>query len=158
MDEIPRYRITDEKGAYLPRSPEIQLLELGADRAASRIYGVRAVVCELLPEGTEIDYLGSPGPHLFPLNDSARAKTKAYWKEHPNATLDPTRHMPLGQDPMAGKSVEQLVTSLLESMDRGPATVEGGQSDQIAALLDGQLAMQALMAQLIGAMTPTKGK
>jgi hypothetical protein len=165
---IPKYRIIDEKGAYMPRSPEVQLLQLGADHQAARVYGIRAAICELLPMDTEIEFDGIPGPHLKPLNDEAQRRLDEYWAKHPNATLDPTRHLPLGQDPMGGRSIEQLVTGLPEAMDRerrvedallarGAAAVESAQAmppgGQIAALVESQRAMTDGVARLTAALS-----
>jgi len=157
----PRYRVIDEKGAYLPRSPEPQLLQLGADHQAARIYGIRAPVCELLSAGAEIEYLGVPGPHLEPLNDEARAAMAAYWEAHPNASLDPTRHLPLGRDPIGGRTVEQLVSGLLEAMDReasvareraDAARAGGAQAAQLDALVQGQVALQDALRVMAAAL------
>jgi hypothetical protein len=147
----PRYRVTDEKGAYLPLDPNPQLLQLGADHNAAAVYGIRAPIYTLLRKGAEIDFDGVPGPHLEPLNDEARAKTDKYWAENPGATLDPTRRMPLGQDPMGGKSIEQLVTGLLNAMDKGPAASQQSGPD-LVALLAGQAAMQDALASLAVSM------
>jgi hypothetical protein len=154
---IPRYRVADSKGAYMALNPEPQLLALGADHNAAAVYGIRAPVYQLFPQGREVEFSGVPGPHLEPLNDAAREAMAAYWKAHPGATLDPTRTMPLGQDPLGGRSVEQLVSGLLERMDsQAPAGVAPGA--EIAALLAGQKAMQdaiaSLAAVLAGALAP----
>lgn len=147
-----RYRVTDPKGAYMARDPEPRLLSLGADHNAAAVYGIRAPVFELLRQGAEIDFDGIPGPHLEALNDEAKTRLAKYWEDYPGATLDPTRKMPLGQDPMGGKSIEQLVTGLLNAMDKGPApAVQSGV--ELAALLAGQQAMQQALAALAGAMT-----
>jgi hypothetical protein len=151
----PRYKVTEEKGAYMPRSPQVQLLQLGADHVAARIYGIRAAVCELLLEGSEIEYEGLPGPHLEPLNDEAREMTAQYRAKFPNATLDPTRHMPLGQDPMMPRSFEQQVLGRLDmqlaAMAPAPAAAE---DPRIEALLAGTLAMQQMIAKLAEALSP----
>jgi hypothetical protein len=164
----PRYRIIDTKGAYMALDPAPQLLALGADHNAAAVYGIRAPVYTLFRQGTEIDFDGVPGPHLAPLNAEAEAKMRAYWAKYPGATLDPTRHMPLGQDPMGGRSIEQSVAALLEGMQRdlaGAAPAQDAQAAQIAALVDGQRAMMAavaqltaVLAQLAPALQPVKGR
>lgn len=154
----PKYRVIDPKGAYMARSDEPQLLALGADHAAAAVYNIRAPVFALLREGTEVETNQPPGPHLEPLNDEARAAMAAYWDAHPNATLDPTRRMPLGMDPMGGRTTEQLVTALLDGMDRDAvnraAPAGQGGADNAALmerLAEGQAAlMQALTAVLAG--------
>ena len=149
-----RYRVTETKGAYMAQDPTPVLLQLGADHAAAQVYNIRSPVFELLKMGTELDFAGVPGPHLEPLNDEARDALAKYWREHPNATLDPTRRMPLGQDPMGGRSIEQLVAGLLERMDTEPAPSGAGQpSGDLVALLAGQKAMQDAMLALTAALT-----
>lgn len=119
---MARYRVVAEKGAYMARSSEVVRLELGADAHASRIYGVRAQVCELLPEGSEVEFDGIPGPHLEPLDDEARLAMAAYIKKFPGATLDPTRRLPLGQDPLLQPTFEQ---AMLRSLERISAEADG---------------------------------
>jgi hypothetical protein len=149
-----RYRVIDTKGAYMARDPVPQLLQLGADHSAAAVYGIRAPVFELIRLGGELDFAGEPGPHLEPLNEEAREAMETYWAAHPGATLDPTRRMPLGQDPMGGKTTEQLVMGLLNAMDRGmgnavpPAASQP--SAELLALLVGQRAMQDAIAALTG--------
>jgi hypothetical protein len=146
----PRYRVIDTKGAYMPRDPTPHRLQLGDNFESAAVYDVRAPTYELLRQGEEIEYSGEPGPHLEPLNDAARENMDAYWAAHPNATLDPMRHMPLGQDPMGGKTIEQLIGGLLEGMDReATRDAPAGGVDSPALLLaaqtlaDGQAAMLA---------------
>jgi hypothetical protein len=96
-----KFKVIAEKGAYMVRSPEVVRLELGADSNAAKAYGVKAMVYELLPEGAEIEGAHIAfGPHLEPLDEEASAAAAAYWLAHPGATLDPTRSLPLGRDPM----------------------------------------------------------
>jgi hypothetical protein len=166
---MAKYKIIDPKGAYMPRSPELHLLELGNDRASAEVYRIRAPVTEMLPEGTVIEFAGVPGPHLEAIDETARVAMAAYWDKYPNASLDPTRHLPLGQDPMGGKTVEQLVTGLLERMEQdrpagSPGAVGAGAAGSdgagsagsdgatIAALVGGQQAMQQAMATLMAAV------
>jgi hypothetical protein len=116
---MARYRIISEAGAYLARSAEIGRLELGGgDSAGARAYNVRAPVCELLVQGTEVDMPAGfvPGPHLEPLDDAARADMAAYWKARPGASLDPTRSLPLGRDPLATQTLEGAVMAQLERL------------------------------------------
>jgi hypothetical protein len=160
---IPRYRVIEEKGCYAPRSPEPQVLALGADHASAAVYNIRAPVFEHLKEGTEFEFAGTPGPHLAPLNREAEEAMAKYWTDNPDATLDPTRRMPLGQDPMGGRSVEQLVNGLLEQMGQDAAKQSAARQPggDMAALLaavrsmaDGQAAMQAAMTALLTAQHP----
>lgn len=48
----------------------------------------------LLPEGTVIEYSGTPGPHMEPLDDDAQAAMDAYYKAHPEASLNPVEALP----------------------------------------------------------------
>ena len=171
---IPRYRVIDSKGAYaacsritndkgedVPCSELVQLAELGGDRKAAAAYGVRAVICEPVYKDWIIETTATPGPQFEAMNPEAEVALAAYWKRFPNATLDPTRHMPLGQDPMGGKSVEQLVSGLLEQMDRDamakqpvavqPAADMTALLASVKALADGQATLQAAIAALITA-------
>jgi hypothetical protein len=160
----PRYRIIDAKGAYMPRSPELHVLALGTEHQDAAVYNIRAPVYEHLKQGTDVEFIGTPGPHLEPLNEEASEAIKAYWVKFPNASLDPTRSMPNGQDPMGGRTVEQLVNGLLEAMDQTaqaaaaaapvPASIPyQGPSPEFAALLAGQKVMQDTMAALIATLT-----
>jgi hypothetical protein len=146
---MPRYKVIAERGAYLPRSAEVVRLDLGADAQAARAYGVRAQVCELLPEGAEIDYAGEPGPHLEPLDEPAREAMAAYWKAHPNATLDPTRSLPLGQDPLLRPTFEQ---TMLRSLERMAAEAAAGTAPASAvdAKLDALTDALAKLAAIVG--------
>ena len=164
--EMARYRISDAKGAYMPRSPELKVLALGTEYQDAMVMAIRAPVFEMLPQGTEIEWPGVPGPHLEPLNDAAREAMAAYKAKGPGS-MDPTRHFPGGQDPMGGPSVQQSVERLLDGMEReasdralarqaserlaGPAAAPAGNSD-MAALLEGQKATQDSIAALVGAM------
>lgn len=162
----PMYRIIDEKGAYMARDPTPVLLALGDNLASAQVYGIRAAACELLPMGTEVAYDGEPGPHLQPLNAEAERAMAAYWDRFPNATLDPTRKMPLGQDPMGGRSIEQLVGALLDGMDRDAsvkAAARPAQGEDTAALLkslaEGQAQLGVALAAVLAAQTPAgKGR
>lgn len=162
---MARYRVVSEKGAYMARSSEVVRLELGADAHASRMYGVRAQVCELLVEGTEIEFDGIPGPHLEPLDDAARAAMAAYVKKFPGATLDPTRHLPLGQDPLLQPTFEQ---AMLRSLERISAESEGqparpsAADEKLEKLIETVAALAAIVAAQHGAparapVMPRKG-
>lgn len=61
---------------------------------------------ELLDAGTEIIYLGRPGPHMEPLNDAARAQFAAAGAAA--MTLDPTARLDLALVPVqpSGAPVE----------------------------------------------------
>jgi hypothetical protein len=135
---MARYKIISEAGAYMPVSSEIVRLELGADSHAARQYGVRSQVMKLFVENEEIDFDGIPGPHLEPLDEAARERMAAYWKAHPGATLDPTRSLPLGQDPMLRPTFEQAMLRQLERMTEEaagpvapPAAADNAKLDQV---------------------------
>lgn len=157
-----RWRVSDEKGCYAPRDPTPVLLAMGENLASIQVYNIRAPQCELLPFGTEFESDAIVGPHLEPLNDEAKEKIAAYWFKNPGATLDPTRKMPLGQDPMGGRSIEQLVTSLLDGMERDAirrATAESPQVDAetLALLASIQATPGGLAALKALAERPVKG-
>jgi hypothetical protein len=122
---MARYKVISESGAYMPVSPEIVRLELGADAHAARQYGVRSQVMKPFVENEEIEFDGIPGPHLEPLDEPARERIAAYWKAHPGATLDPARSLPLGQDPMLRPTFEQAMLRQLERMTEEAASSEG---------------------------------
>ena len=149
-----RFKVISEKGAYLTRSPDVVRLELGADSNAAKAYGVRAMVYELLPEGAEIegDHLVF-GPHLEPLDDAAKAAAAAYWKAHPNATLDPTRSLPLGRDPMVAATFESTTLAMLERMAAeaaGQPTSSPPASDpRFDALADALVKLTALVTAMV---------
>lgn len=48
--------------------------------------------------GDIIDYYGAWGPQFAPEDDESRAVEKAYYKATPNATLDPTKDLPMTVD------------------------------------------------------------
>jgi hypothetical protein len=157
-----RYKIISENGAYLSRDPTIVRLELGADAAAARAYGVRAVVNELLPFETEIegDHIVF-GPHLEPLDDPAKEKAAAYWKLRPNASLDPTRSLPLGRDPMVAATFETATLAMLERMAAEaagkpvapPAPPNDGRMD---ALTDAMTKLAGIVTQLAAPAQQTR--
>lgn len=166
---MPKYRVIDVKGAYMARDVEPVLLSLGADHTAAAVYNIRAPVYQLVMLGEEIETDQPPGPHLEPLNAEARERLDAYWANNPNATLDPTRRMPLGQDPMGGRTIEQLVSSLLDGMDRDAAARAGGVGAQpgadgaglaaaVQALAEGQAAMLQALTAVLAAQTTPAGK
>jgi hypothetical protein len=116
---MAKYRITSEHGAYLPTSTEKTLLELGeSSSAGARAYGVRAVPHQLFKQGDVVDMADSfvPGPHLEPLDEPARDAMAAYEKKHPLSSLDPTRSLPLGRDPMMPLTFEQRMMAQMEGM------------------------------------------
>lgn len=47
----------------------------------------------LLKTNTEIDFDGTPGPHMIPLDSEAEARLDAYYKERPGATLRPYENL-----------------------------------------------------------------
>lgn len=160
--ETPRYLVIDTNGAYMPRDPTVKLLELGSDRKSSEVYGIHSPVFDRLAQGDEIDFDGVPGPHLKPLNEAARERMEAYWVANPGADLDPTRRVKGGVDGMGGRSLEQLVGSLLDGMERDAersAPAKASSNDLLLRqLVEGQAAMQQAMTALLAALTPnTRG-
>ena len=151
---MAKYRIISEAGAYLPRSPEIVRLELGGgDSASARAYAVRAPVYELLGAGTEVDLPADfiPGPHLEPLDTEARAAMEAYRKARPGASLDPTRSLPLGIDPMAGRSMEEMIMAQLQRNLADAVTkpeVARPDDPRVDALLSSMAQLVAVVNQL----------
>jgi hypothetical protein len=147
-----RFKIIAENGAYMARDPTIVRLELGADQAAARAYGVRAQINELLPFESEVS--GSHvvfGPHLEPLDGEARAAADAYWAKHPGASLDPTRSLPLGRDPMVAATFESATLGMLERMAAEaagqPVAPPAAATDaKLDALLDAMTKLATIMA------------
>lgn len=113
---MARYKIISENGAYLALDPTPVKIELGADSHAARAYNVKAPIFELVGEGAVIEYAGVPGPHMEPLDDEAKTAMAAYLKARPGASLDPTRSLPLGRDPMMVPTFETGMLSMLERM------------------------------------------
>lgn len=66
MSDLPRYRLTQP--AYMPPAPGQKL--------------------RVLEAGTEVDFAGTPGYHMEPINDAARAAVK---KLGDRKTVDPER-------------------------------------------------------------------
>jgi hypothetical protein len=144
------YRIISEGGAYLPRDPEVVRLDLGSTGAA-KAYLVKAPVCELLPLDTEIDLPDDfvPGPHLLPLDAAAETAMAAYRKARPGASLDPTRSLPLGRDPMAARTLEQTVMDQLERMAADVTGTGTPKPDaKLDALTEAMTTLTKLVAQL----------
>jgi len=146
-----RFRVIDERGAYMNRSPEIVRLELGPDSAVSKAFNIRSPVYELLVEGTEVDLPGDfiPGPHLEPLDDEARAAMAKYLRSSPGST-DPTSTLPLTgfNDAVQG----QLNRLLAEAQQPRPDELtamrarEAARDAQIAALMEQVAALTARTA------------
>jgi len=105
---------------------------------------------QLLPEGSEIVYDGTPGPHMEPVDKEAETAMAEYQKERPGATLDPTRHLPNGIDPMAGKTVEQLVMGRLTEIEA--AVSRGSESSAIEKLAESQAQIAQLLTHLVSAL------
>jgi len=106
---------------------------------------------QLLPEGSEIVYDGIPGPHMEPLDKEAEIAMAEYQKAHPGASLDPTRHLPNGIDPMAGKTVEQLVMGRLTEIEA--AVTRGSESSAIEKLAETQAQIAQLLTHLVTALS-----
>jgi hypothetical protein len=146
---VARYRILSESGAYLPRDPEAVRLDLGSTGAA-KAYMVRAPVFELLAQGTEIDMADDfvPGPHLQPLDAAAETAMAAYNKARPGATLDPTRSLPLGRDPMAARSLDQMVMDQLERMSADVTGKPPAADARLEALTEALTRLTGLVSHL----------
>lgn len=147
-----KWRVIDEKGTYAPRDPTPVLLALGDTMASALVYKIKAPAFEVIPFGDTFESDTIVGPHLEPLNDEAREKIAAYWFANPNATLDPTRRMPLGQDPMGGRSIEQSVQALLEAMERDAVAAAPVAQEDSASLLRTLAEGQAAMLQVLTAV------
>jgi hypothetical protein len=124
--ETPRYRLLQT--SYVKRHPAAQMPEY-------------------LGEGVEIASNETPGPHWEPVNATAKVAVDAYRKARPNATLDPTRHLPNGIDPMAGHTLETALLGALRRVESdGPAASATDSkidklSDQIGSLVAALSAM-----------------
>jgi len=154
---MAKYKIITENGAYMARDPTVVRLELGADSTAAKAYGVRAPVYELLAEGAEIEFDGIPGPHLQPLDDAAKERMAQYWKDRPNATLDPTRHLPLGRDPMVVATFEGTMLATLERMaaeGSDPRAHPAADTARLDALTEALTTLTGLVAQLAVSRAP----
>jgi hypothetical protein len=91
-----KFRVIAEGGAYMSRSAEVALLEMGNDRALAKAFNIRGPLNELLPQGTEVEGIHiQAGPHLEAIDAEAEQAMAAYWRQHPGASLDPTRSLPL---------------------------------------------------------------
>lgn len=113
---------------------------------------------QLLPEGTEIVYDDVPGPHMEPLDKEAEIAMSEYQKARPGATLDPTRHLPNGLDPMAGKTVEQLVMSRLTEIEAS-ASRTSPDAAVLEKLAEGQAQIAQVLSILVTALNgPTPQK
>jgi hypothetical protein len=149
---MAKYRVISPSGAYMVRSPEIVRLELGADANAAKAYGVRSQVYELLAEGAEIegDHIAF-GPHLEALDESAQLTAAAYWKAKPGATLDPTRSLPLGQDPMLQPTFEQAMLRNLERIaaDQSSVVRVQGSDSKLDALTEAMTKLAGMVAMLV---------
>jgi hypothetical protein len=150
---MARYRVISENGAYLPSSPEVVRLELGGgDSAGARAYGVRAPVFQLFKSGDEITVPAGfiPGPHLEPLDDEAHTAMAAYQKARPGATLDPTRQLPLGIDPLSVRTFEGAIMASLERMaaEAMAAPARPATDDKIDKLIEAMAAQTAAFAAL----------
>jgi hypothetical protein len=158
---MARYKVIVEAGAYIARDPTVVRLDLGADSQAARAYNVRAPVYELLPEGTEFESDMVPGPHLQPLDDEARARMAQYWKDRPGATLDPTRHLPLGKDPMVVATFESTMLATLERMAAAsePKAAETPvDSARLDVLTDALTRLTELVAAIAAPKPPTPAR
>jgi hypothetical protein len=151
---MAKYRVIAESGAFMPRSPDIVRLDLGGSDAA-RAYSVRAPICELLAQNTEVDVPDGfiPGPHLEPLDDPARAAMAQYWKDRPGATLDPTRTLPLGRDPMAARTLDGMVMDQLERMAAEAVSKPPG-DPRLDALIEAVSKLAGVVGQVAAPAAP----
>jgi hypothetical protein len=137
-----KYRVIDPKGCYIARDPTPVRLELGADAAASKVYGVRAPVSELVGEGEVIEGAHLlPGPHLEPLDDEAADAMRQYRRLNPGATLDPTNTLPTfggGLDDLVGHQLDRLLRE-----------ASGPRPDEVTALRAELAEMRLAMAAMV---------
>jgi hypothetical protein len=131
-------------------SPEVVRLELGADQNAARTYGVRAQVMRLYAEGEEVEFDGIPGPHLEPLDEPAKLAMAAYWAANPGATLDPTRSLPLGQDPLLRPTFEQAMLRSLERLAADSTEPAARPAGAVDAKLDALTEQLSKLAGIVG--------
>ena len=53
-----------------------------------------------IPKDSVIEWTGTPGPHMEPMNEEAECALEAYYKAHPEASLSPVDGLRLvGGDP-----------------------------------------------------------
>lgn len=134
--ELPRYRLL--QAAYIQPHPS-QTMPL------------------LLQEGAEIVYAGLPGPHMQPMNEQAHAKKAEFAAKYPTATLDPTRNLPNGIDPLAGHTLETALISMMRKIEAEgqPAAATAAESSEIKQLT---VQIGALVAALQAALVPPKAR
>lgn len=56
------------------------------------------IVHTLYKAGTIIEYNGEPNPGMIPLDDEAVERMAKYYKDHPNASLNPVNDLPLAME------------------------------------------------------------
>ncbi len=115
MPEAPRYRLT--RKAYMRPQPN-------------------ADMDQLLPEGTEVEYLGEPGEHMEPINDAAAERVAA---SGGGRSLRPELKLAMRGDD-GGEAGKMLRASLgLDFSD---------QANVVAALAQALVRLQVLEAQV----------
>lgn len=135
--------------AYVQRQPgQVPVWDLNGKIAAFR----PGVPCEFMEAGQTFVSEHYPGPYVEALDESAKAAEAEWQKKRPGATLDPTRHLPNGQDPMVMQTFEGLVMRRLEGM-LSEVAGKPAQSDALTAIADSQAVMTAAITQLAQTVT-----
>ena len=111
LTEAPRYVLKAK--AYIPRVPGGDILVLEA--------------------GTEITYLGTPGPHMEPLN--AAARTAFDLSGAADKSLDPFGSVPVGKAEDDATRMAELIT---KGINEGMAGVMQGMAAMFAQALAAQ--------------------
>jgi hypothetical protein len=132
------------QAAYVQRQPgQVPVWDLSNKVAAFR----HGSPCELLDAGQTIVSETYPGPYVEALDESGKAAEAEYRKKYPNATLDPTRHLPNGQDPLVMHTFEGLVMRNLEGM-LSSATAKPAQNDVLTSIADSQAVLTAAVTEM----------
>ena len=108
----------------------------------------------LLEEGDEVDLPEAPGPYVDPLDEQAAKLLAAYHEARPGATMDPTRRLPGGVDPIAGQPFEQQVMTELRRREVDSAASASATDSKIDRLTD---LVGGLVAALQQALAPPHG-
>lgn len=89
----------------------------------------------LYEQGSVISYSGPPGPHLVPVDDEAKAKTRAWAEENPGVSLRPFDQLPLTMENVPQASLVSAPGRLAQEVAMGnlaqpgkavPGPTEGG--------------------------------
>jgi len=65
----------------------------------SYVAPVPGAECQVLDEGAEIVFDGTPGAHMEPLDDAARANVERAGVTRDLSALDPVEQLPVGGNP-----------------------------------------------------------